>query len=141
MNVLATNNYLLQLPESWNSGAAVVVAGPGGDTPPFMVSIQTRPAPEGASAEQIGEEQLAGLSAQQNPVEVLSAGPLTLANCAGFEIHSRWPGKEGKAYHQQQLVVVHNRAAFFLLTSLPEEQFAKAKAEIEKIFRSFQILE
>ncbi len=141
MNVLATNNYLCRLPDAWAPDSTVLLSGPAGSAHPFIVSIKTVTATEGATAESLGQEILAGFSAAENPVEVLSSGLLSLQNCTGFAIHTQWPDKAGKRFHQYQLIVVQEANAFILMTSLAADVFQEVKDEVESIFRSFQTIE
>ena len=141
MKNLSTDYFRLKLPERWEDNATLIISSSSTQHQPLQVSLNIIAVSEETSAEDFAQQQVKAFSEENTIVKLLSTGPFALANGEGHEIHSLWENEKGSAYHQWQLVVVNRQRAFVLLVSLPEEDFDKAKGEIEEIFRSFQLLE
>ena len=141
MNLIAEKQFQISLPEHWRKESTVVIAGVIDNDQQVMFHVKSVQVPENTAIEQFSEQQVKALSEQNTKVKVLQTGPFTFYNGEGYEIHSLWEKEEGSPYHQWQVITVNKQLAFILTASLPEERYEKTKPEIEKMFRSFQLLQ
>ncbi len=141
MKNLSTDYFRLKLPERWEDNATLIISSSLTQHQQLQVSLNIISVSEETSAEDFAKQQAKAFSEENTIVKLLSTALFATTNGEGHEIHSLWENEKGSSYHQWQLVVVNGQRAFVLLASLPEEDFNKAKPEIEEIFRSFQLLD